>query len=35
VVSLMNEKTSESEALRSTYSLIKKRMAEEIIPFFL
>ncbi len=35
VSTLMNEKTTEAEALRSTYSLIKVRMAEEIIPFLL
>ncbi len=35
VVPLMNANTSEADALGSTYSLIKKRMAEDVIPFFL
>jgi glycerate kinase len=35
VAALMDEKTSESEAMRDAYSLIKRRMREEIIPFFL
>ena len=35
VVPLMNANTSEADALGSTYSLIKRRMAEDVIPFFL
>jgi glycerate kinase len=35
VVALMDGKTQESEAFRHTYSLIKKRVKDEIIPFFL
>jgi glycerate kinase len=35
VVALMDGKTPESEAFRNTYSLIKKRINDEIIPFFL
>lgn len=35
VVALMDGKTPESEAFRQTYSLIKKRVKDEIIPFFL
>lgn len=35
VATLMNGTTSESEAMRDAYSLIKRRMKEEIIPFFL
>ena len=35
VVALMDGKTSEKEALGSAYFLLKKRMAEEVIPFFL
>ena len=32
---LLNGKTSENEAFTTTYALIKKRMQEEVIPFFL
>jgi glycerate kinase len=35
VVALMDGKTSEEEALGSAYFLLKKRMEEEVIPFFL
>jgi glycerate 2-kinase len=35
VVSLLDGKTPESEAFQATYSLIKKRLADEVIPFFL
>lgn len=35
VATLVNGKTTDAEAFLSTYSLIKKRMAEEIIPFLL
>ena len=35
VVTLLDGKTTESEAFQATYSLIKKRMADEVIPFFL
>ena len=35
VIQLLNGKTSENEAFTTTYALIKKRMQEEVIPFFL
>jgi len=35
VVTLLDGKTTESEAFQATYSLIKKRLADEVIPFFL
>jgi hypothetical protein len=35
IATLVNEKTTDAEAFLSTYSLIKKRTAEEIIPFLL
>ena len=35
VIALMNGKTSENEAFTSTYALVKRRVQEEIIPFFL
>jgi glycerate 2-kinase len=35
VVTLLEGKTTESEAFRDTYALIKRRMADDVIPFFL
>jgi glycerate kinase len=35
VVSLLDGSISQAEAFRSTYALIKKRVVEEVIPFFL
>jgi len=35
VVTLLDGKTTESEAFQATYSLIKKRLSDEVIPFFL
>jgi glycerate kinase len=35
VVTLIDGSTSEAEAFGSTYALIKKRVIEEVIPFFL
>jgi len=35
VVSLLDGSISQAEAFRSTYALIKKRIVEEVIPFFL
>jgi glycerate 2-kinase len=35
VVTLMNAETLEQDAFRNTHALIKKRMREEVIPFFL
>ena len=35
VAALLNGKISENEAFTSTYALIKKRMTEDVIPFFL
>jgi glycerate 2-kinase len=35
IATLVNGKTTDAEAFLSTYSLIKKRTAEEIIPFLL
>ena len=35
VVTLLDGKTAESDAFQNTYALIKKRIADEVIPFFL
>jgi glycerate 2-kinase len=35
VVTLLDGNTSESEAFQDAYALIKRRMADEVIPFFL
>jgi glycerate 2-kinase len=35
VVALLDGKTSEREAFNNTYQLVKKRIREEVIPFFL
>jgi len=35
VVTLLDGKTAESDAFQDTYALIKKRIADEVIPFFL
>src|SRR5688572_7514098 len=35
VVALLDGKTTESEAFQGTYALIKRRMVDEVIPFFL
>jgi glycerate kinase len=35
VVALLDGKTSEHEAFNNTYQLVKKRIREEVIPFFL
>ena len=35
VVTLLDGKTRESEAFQDTYALIKRRIADEVIPFFL
>jgi glycerate kinase len=35
LVALLDGKTSETEAFQSTYALIKERVRDEVIPFFL
>ncbi len=35
VITLIDHTTSEAEAFQATYSVIKKRVKEEVIPFFL
>jgi glycerate kinase len=35
VITLVDRKTSEKESFNQTYQLIKKRISEQVIPFFL